>query len=80
MPQTKQRRPISPFDARSVMLFAALTMGGGLAQAQTSPAQAAQSRYQSGSNRTAPESNATAESDGKTARIGVARNSAGRQT
>ncbi|GAD22699.1 EF-hand domain-containing protein [Acidovorax sp. MR-S7] len=36
MPQAKQR-PLSSFDARSVMLFAAITVGGGLAQAQTAP-------------------------------------------
>jgi hypothetical protein len=46
MPTTQQRRPISPFDARSVMLFAALTMGGALAQAQTSSTPAAQSKHQ----------------------------------
>lgn len=44
MPQPKQRRTLSPFDARSVLLFAALTMGGALAQAQTSPAPATQSK------------------------------------
>jgi len=46
MPTTQQRRPISPFDARSVMLFAALTMGGALAQAQNSPAPATPSKHQ----------------------------------
>lgn len=48
MPQATQRRPLCPFDAHSVLLFAALTVGGALAQAQASPAPAAQSKYQSG--------------------------------
>lgn len=46
MPQPKQRRPLSPFDARSVLLFAALTMGGALAQAQPSAGASAQARHQ----------------------------------
>jgi hypothetical protein len=48
MPQAKQRRPLSSFDARSVMLFAALTVGGALAQAQTSSTTSAQPKYQAG--------------------------------
>lgn len=48
MPQAKQRRTRSAFDARSVMLFAALTVGGALAQAQTSPVPSAQPKYQAG--------------------------------
>ncbi|WP_313072282.1 hypothetical protein [Melaminivora sp.] len=36
MLEQKQRRPFSPFDVRSVMLFAALALGGTLTQAQTS--------------------------------------------
>jgi hypothetical protein len=39
MPQAKQR-PLSSFDARSVMLFAAITVGGGFAQAQPAPSTA----------------------------------------
>ena len=33
MPQTTKRRSLASFDACSLMLFAALTMGGALAQA-----------------------------------------------
>lgn len=58
MPQSKQRRPISPFDARSVLLFAALTMGGALAQAQTSPGTGTPPRYLQHSGRTPPDSHA----------------------
>lgn len=58
MPQAPQRRSLSWFDARSVMLFAALTVGGALAQAQTSPTRSAQPRYQVGPSRTPPEPNA----------------------
>ncbi|MHA7599994.1 hypothetical protein ACX12L_08630 [Alicycliphilus sp. T452] len=57
MPQAQQRRPLSSFDARSVMLFAALTVGGALAQAQPSPTASAQPRYQVGPSRTPPEPN-----------------------
>ncbi|SFD73657.1 calcium-binding protein [Paracidovorax konjaci] len=39
MPATQQRRLAMPFDARSVMLFAAIAMGGAAAQAQTASAQ-----------------------------------------
>lgn len=46
MPQTT-RRPLSSFDARSVMLFAALSMGGALAQAQQ-PAPSPQPKFQIG--------------------------------
>lgn len=75
MPRTQQRRPLPSFDARSVMLFAALTVGGALAQAQaSSPAPAAQARYQAGPSRTPPESNAT---PGGSARPAVARHAAG---
>ncbi|QNP50675.1 hypothetical protein [Diaphorobacter aerolatus] len=39
MNQSKQRRmPRTWFDARSVMLFAAFTVGGAAVQAQTAPA------------------------------------------
>ena len=48
MPHTPQRRTLPSFDARSVMLFAALTMGGAMAQAQTPAAPSAQPRYQTG--------------------------------
>jgi len=48
MPQAKQRRPLSSFDARSVLLFAALTAGGALAQAQTSPTTSAPLQYRAG--------------------------------
>lgn len=48
MPQAKHNRVLPAFDTRSVMLFAALTMGGALAQAQTSSAPAAQPRFQAG--------------------------------
>ncbi|HQQ71496.1 MAG TPA: hypothetical protein PLL92_14455 [Alicycliphilus sp.] len=54
MPKKQQRRTISPFDARSVLLFAALTMGGALAQAQTSAAPATQSRHQAKRSPAAP--------------------------
>ena len=50
MPPTQQRRTLYPFDARSVMLFAALTMGGALAQAQTAPSASPQSRHLAGSS------------------------------
>lgn len=75
MPQTQQRRPLSSFDARSVMLFAALTVGGALAQAQTSsPSPAAQARYQAGPSRTPPEPNAA---PGGSVRPAAARHAAG---
>lgn len=54
---TKQRHPLSPFDARSVMLFAALTVGGALAQAQAAPGTSAQPRFQLAPGRTLPEPN-----------------------
>ena len=41
MTQAKQRRPLSSFDARSVMLFAALSVGGALVHAQPSSTPAA---------------------------------------
>ncbi|AVT04646.1 EF-hand domain-containing protein [Paracidovorax avenae] len=37
MPATQQRRPTITFDARSVMLFAAIAVGSAAAHAQTSP-------------------------------------------
>ncbi|MGE8376276.1 MAG: EF-hand domain-containing protein, partial [Diaphorobacter nitroreducens] len=48
MPHTPQRRTLPSFDARSVMLFAALTVGGAAAQAQTPSAPSAQPQYQTG--------------------------------
>lgn len=54
MPHATQRRHF-PFDARSVMLFAAIAVGGTAAQAQTSsPTTAAQSRYQVGPGPSSP--------------------------
>ena len=50
MPPTQQRRTLYPFDARSVMLFAALTMGGALAQAQSAPSASPQPRHLAGSS------------------------------
>ncbi len=47
MPLAKQRRSLSVFDTRSVMLFAALTVGGSLAQAQT-PQQPSAPKFQVG--------------------------------
>ena len=67
MPQPKQRRPISPFDARSVLLFTALTMGGALAQAQGAPGSSAQSRYQPHCGRTLAGPDAILSSDAKPA-------------
>ncbi|CAM3928194.1 EF-hand domain-containing protein [Paracidovorax anthurii] len=44
MPAMQQRRLAMPFDARSVMLFAAIAMGGAAAQAQTASTPSAQSQ------------------------------------
>lgn len=48
-----QRRNLSAFDARSVMLFAALTVGGSLAQAQNFPS-AARSQSMAAATQPAP--------------------------
>lgn len=50
MSQAPQRRSLCAFDARSVMLFAALTVGGALAQFP--PAPQVQSRSQVSASRT----------------------------
>ncbi|WP_287803852.1 EF-hand domain-containing protein [Diaphorobacter sp.] len=57
MPHTPQRRTLPSFDARSVMLFAALTVGGAAAQAQTPSAPSAQPQYQTGPGNTQPRPN-----------------------
>lgn len=48
MPRKQRRRSFASFDKRSVMLFAALTVGGALAQAQTPASPSAQPRVQAG--------------------------------
>lgn len=50
MSQAPQRRSLCAFDARSVMLFAALTVGGALAQFPPDPQ--VQSRSQVSASRT----------------------------
>ena len=62
MAQAKQRRTLPAFDARSVMLFAALTVGGTLAQAQTAPSNA---RSNAPVNATSPAPAKTSSASGK---------------
>lgn len=73
---TKQRQLLSSFDARSVMLFAALTVGGALAQAQAQPTPGASAlpRYKLDPGRSLPEPDTAA---GGGARLEAARRAAG---
>ncbi|MBS0390044.1 MAG: hypothetical protein JSR23_02665 [Proteobacteria bacterium] len=71
---TKQRQLLPSFDAGSVMLFAALTVGGALAQAQPAPSTSALPRYQLDPGRSLPEPNTAA---GGGARLEAAKRTAG---
>lgn len=63
---TQRRTPITWFDARSVMLFAALTIGGAAVQAQTMQTQPQPVRTAQGG--VSPTSTTTSTSTGSSAR------------
>jgi hypothetical protein len=65
---TQRRTPITWFDARSVMLFAALTIGGAAVQAQTMQTQPQPVRTAQGGVSPTSTTTSTSTSTGSTAR------------